>query len=425
MGRTRRTANRLARTRWSVVSRRRRRVDCPCACSSAQPARRFGRSAGAPDGSRSRRHSGMGHRMASGLAETGNGGLSMGESFTPHRITGMAVDPIHVGAGGGRLGRVDQSIVRDPVTRVPKIPGSSLAGVYRAYAAMAKDKYPDCAGQGQPDKQGKGGHCGKHDCPICTVFGFARSAGGGFAGLAAFSDAHVLLFPVATREGPVWITCPAAMRLVAGHFPDLEDHVIFRSQAGSALNLGWLLLQVKQYGNGEDPGPALNKLEISEYIRQRLAAVSDKLFSHVVNSNLEVRTSVSIDPETGAAEERALFTYEAIPRAAWLLCDVVQDDYREGPRPWPNDRPVTRQAVKQNDTWQENSPAGRPIYPDPQNAEQPAKEDGREKGWRRPLDVVRAGLELAELLGLGGMGTRGFGRVRLIADWGPQGGGGR
>jgi CRISPR-associated protein Cmr4 len=64
----------------------------------------------------------------------------MGESFTTHRITGMAVDPIHVGAGGGRLGRVDQSIVRDPVTRVPKIPGSSLAGVYRAYAAMAKNK---------------------------------------------------------------------------------------------------------------------------------------------------------------------------------------------------------------------------------------------------------------------------------------------
>ena len=104
---------------------------------------------------------------------------------------------------------------------------------------------------------------------------------------------------------------------------------------------------------------------------------------------------------------------------------VVQDDYRKGPRPWSNDRPITRQAVKQNGTWQENSPAGRPIYPDPQNVEQPAKEDGREKGWRRPLDVVRAGLELAELLGLGGMGTRGFGRVRLIADWGLQVGGGR
>jgi len=29
---------------------------------------------------------------------------------------------------------------------------------------------------------------------------------------------------------------------------------------------------------------------------------------------------------------------------------------------------------------------------------------------------VRAGLELAEYLGIGGMGTRGFGRIRIMAD---------
>jgi CRISPR-associated protein Cmr4 len=272
---------------------------------------------------------------------------------------------------------VDQSIVRDPVTRVPKIPGSSLAGVYRAYAAMAKDKYPDCAGQGQPDKQGKGGHCGKPECPICTVFGFARSAGGGFAGLAAFSDAQVLLFPVATCEGPVWITCPGAMRLVAGDFPDLEDHVIFRSQAGYALNLGWLLLQVKQYGNGQDPGPALNKLEIPEYIRQHLAAVSDKLFSHIVNSYLEVRTSVSINPETGAAEEGALFTYEALPRSTVLLWEVSS----KNPAHFKVSD-ATVDAVK--DT------AG-------------------------VFNVVAAAHPYMECLGIGGMGTRGMGRLRVLS----------
>lgn len=102
----------------------------------------------------------------------------MGESFKKHPITGMAVDPIHVGTGGGRLGRVNQSIVRDPVPQVPKIPGSSLAGVYRAYAAMAKGKYPDCAGQGQPDQQGNGGHCGHPTVPSvpCSVSLGAREA---------------------------------------------------------------------------------------------------------------------------------------------------------------------------------------------------------------------------------------------------------
>ncbi len=315
----------------------------------------------------------------------------MGESFKPYRITGMAVDPIHVGTGGGRLGRVDQSIVRDPVTRVPKIPGSSLAGVYRAYCAMhqqssaptrqvdgkPKPYYPDCAGQGQPDKQGKGGHCGKRDCPICTVFGFARSTGGGFAGLAAFNDAQVLLFPVATREGPVWITCPGAMRLVDGSLPGVEDHVILRPQAGSALNLGWLLLQVKPYGNSQDPGPLVKELEIPEYVRQRLALVSDKLFSHIVNSNLEVRTSVSINPETGAAEEGALFTYEALPRSTVLLWEVTCKNpahFKVGGG--------TVDAVKDMDA----------IF-----------------------ELVTAAHPYLECLGIGGMGTRGMGRLRVLS----------
>ena len=64
------------------------------------------------------------------------------ESFTPFRFAGMALDPIHVGTGGSRLGRVDNTIVRDPVTQIPKIPGSSLAGVMRAYSAMSKGEIP-------------------------------------------------------------------------------------------------------------------------------------------------------------------------------------------------------------------------------------------------------------------------------------------
>jgi len=64
----------------------------------------------------------------------------------------LALDPIHVGTGGMRLGRVDLSIVREPGTNLPKIPGTSLAGAARAYAAMqVNGKFPGCAGQG--------GHC--------------------------------------------------------------------------------------------------------------------------------------------------------------------------------------------------------------------------------------------------------------------------
>jgi CRISPR-associated protein Cmr4 len=301
-------------------------------------------------------------------------------------ILGMAIDPIHVGTGGARLGHVDQPIVRDPVTRVPKIPGSSLAGVYRAYSAMAEDKYPDCAGQGQANKQGREGHCGKRECAICTVYGFARNAGGGFAGLAAFSDAQLLLFPVATWEGPVWITCPAAMRLIQIQIPELEEAVVYRSKEGSYLNLGWLHLPVKEYSFNDKRGNipnlklAFKDLNIPDYIRDHIALVTDKIFSHVVNSNLEVRTSVSINPETGAAEEGALFSYEAIPRSTVLVWEVICKN------------PKTYQS--------ENS--------------KPNSVNSVVNSVNDVFKIVTAAHPYLEWLGIGGMGTRGMGRLRVL-----------
>ena len=140
------------------------------------------------------------------------------------------------------------------------------------------------------------------------------------------------------------------------------------------LNLGWLMLPVEQ-GNFALPEG------VPAEIAQRAVLVSDKVFSQVVNSNLEVRTSVSIDPNTGAAKEGALFTYEALPRAALLWLDVIEDDFR------PDKFTPTSKTAKGNTLGET---------------------------WSKPLDVVCAGLKLAEHLGIGGMGTRGFGRVRLL-----------
>lgn len=308
------------------------------------------------------------------------------QSYKLCRVIAMAVDPVHVGTGGARLGRVDLTIVRDPVTRVPKIPGSSLAGVYRAYAAMARGKYPRCAGLGQPDKRGQDGHCGQADCPICTVFGFARGQGGGFAGLAAFSDAQVLLFPVATREGPLWVTCPNALRFARCELDaDKVGDALYRS-SGSArpLNLGWLLFEVKKLDTWNQVADMLVQYKLPTYIQQRCAVVSDKFFGHVVNSNLEVRTSVAIDPKTGAAEEGALFSYEALPRATVLTWEVICKNpghFRVGDKS-PN----------------------------------PGDLDGVFK-------VAAQAHPYLEHLGIGGMGTRGMGRLRVLSteDGGTQG----
>lgn len=301
----------------------------------------------------------------------------MPESFKAYVVTAQAVDPIHVGTGGARLGRVDLSIVRDPVTRVPKIPGSSLAGVFRAYAAMAKSKYPTCAGQGQPGRGGNKGHCGQPACSICKVFGFARGEGGGFAGLAAFSDAQVFLFPVATREGPLWITSPEALRFIGVDLGNgCDETALYRGKDGAQLNLGWLLLPVKTLDRWDKVYEALTAKNVPRFVQGKVGVVPDKLFSHIVNSNLEVRTSVSIDPETGAAEEGALFTYEALPRATILAWNVTCRNpihFKVG------DSSVT--AVNSSE---------------------------------KVMDVVRAAHPYLEHLGIGGMGTRGMGRLRVL-----------
>lgn len=289
----------------------------------------------------------------------------------------LALDPIHVGTGGMRLGRVDMGIVREPGTNVPKIPGTSLAGACRTYAAMQiEGKFPHCAGQGQADKKKKTeGHCGKPDCPICVTFGFSKGEGGSFQGLAQFSDARLALFPVHSLAGPVWVTCEDALRDVGMENPPRMDNDGTVRMAGGVktqgkLNLGWLMLDVASNDFSLD-----GKLsDVPAEIKQRAVLVSNKMFGHIVNDNLEVRTSVSIDPQTGAAAEGALYTYEALPRASVLAFDVVVSD------------PKFYQI----------------------NGKIPLDGDNE-----KVKKTVANGCQLFESLGIGGMNTRGMGRMRV------------
>lgn len=351
-------------------------------------------------------------------------------SFKRFIQIGIALDPIHVGAGGARIGRVDLTIVREPSTRLPKIPGSSLAGAYRTYVAMAETEanperqvngrawpyYPNCAGLGQ-SRDGYLGHCGQPDCPVCTVFGFARGKdqAGGFAGLAAFSDAQVLLFPVPTRRGPYWVTCPMTLRLVEPGVTDVGEDAVYlgstqqteqqaaqqpgqsqqlvRQASNNKLNLGWLFLEVRPYPEFDEVAKKLKSLQVPDYIVGRIALLPDPLFIHVVNSNLEVRTSVSINPETGAAEEGALFSYEALPRATVLVWEVITKN--------PKHFKVRGKDV---DVVLGNE-----------------KMDSPDKVYQ----VVKKAHPYLKFLGIGGMGTRGMGRLRVLDSEDKEAGSGR
>lgn len=320
----------------------------------------------------------------------------------------MCTDPVHVGTGGYRLGRVDNSIVREPGTNVPKIPGTSLHGAARTYAASIYQQI-SCSGQGKEASavseddapltgtetstentimpaERAAGHCGS--CPVCYTFGFSKNGSRqeAYSGTINVFDAQIMLFPVHSMAGPVWITTNKLLKQIAHETaslrePENQDTVItlFDHQE-DFLNLGWVVLHVTKISTHN----SLNIPELPEPLKHKIVIVHEAIFSHIVNSNLEVRTSVAIDPQRGAAEDKALFTYEALPRSTVLAADIVIDDYRKC-------FPATEKTAKNNQL--------------PNNDK-----------WISPKDVLDAALRLIEWLGVGGMGTRGFGRMVVLGE---------
>lgn len=377
--------------------------------------------------------------------------------YAPERFYLVALDPVHVGAGGYRLGRVDLSIVREPGTNLPKIPGTSLAGAARSYAAMRYGK-PEAAGRHSK-------FVGKRDqCPIIYTFGTATGVSGGWSGTVSMGDARVLLFPVASQSGPLWVSTLEILREAWGQTavdlpkqggkeiePDDSRVVtslmisgrpssqsprqpVAEQPSQPSLSLGWLLLPSTTGLQIKPPVGLINEPEWKA-IASRIVLATPKIFAQVVNSNLEVRTSVSIDPETGAAETGALFTYEAIPRATWLWCDVVVDDYRgvfeavdrqyKAASSRANGAPVasTANANSDNSVGTTNARGGNAVGAEGQLTPATSPDENVERGgdllgngeiWNSPLDVVKAGMRVMEYLGVGGMGTRGFGRLRWV-----------
>ncbi|MEG6567559.1 RAMP superfamily CRISPR-associated protein [Thermoanaerobacterium saccharolyticum] len=332
------------------------------------------------------------------------------------KVYSMASDPIYIGTGGYTIGRVDNTIVRDPITRLPKIPGSSFAGTMRFYSTLKLqsafkegyrkdpnsrrekdinelfDKPEDwmkyegnrwslmkCAGQDDKPNEyyedlekmnaTKSGHCSH--CIVCKTFGYSKD-NKSQQGIAFFSDLNIIFFPVYTRKGVMWITSKQLLEFAGIILRDIESpqgeqvFVISRKDEKNTINLGWLNLPyiTKNY-------PIEDELQedIKKYIQNKIVLVPDDLISHIINSNLEVRTSVSIDPLTGAARDKALFTSEAIPRGT-----IFYGDIRLMERPVSNDMP----------------------------------------GLSLVEAMIKDASKYYESFGIGGMVTRGFGRMKVF-----------
>ena len=90
------------------------------------------------------------------------------------KITGKIVikTGLHIGGGNEKveIGGMDNPIIRNPLTREPYIPGSSIKGKMRSLMEWKLGKVLETSG--------KPCNCGKVDCEICRVFGSANNSKG-------------------------------------------------------------------------------------------------------------------------------------------------------------------------------------------------------------------------------------------------------
>jgi len=301
------------------------------------------------------------------------------ELYKEKKFIFMTLDPIHIGTGGTNLGIVDNTIVREAGSNIPIIPGTSLSGAAKMFASMLMGDL-DAAGNKKPKST---------ENPVSYTFGYINGYSPeqtSTAGVVSFSDAKIVLFPVYSSEGTIWVTTRVMLNELGIHVgevgPDEEKaYHLGEADKKGKIKIGWLYIDVENLAVEKSKLDGLAGKSEWQLLEQKIYMVSDKLFTQIVNDNLETRTSVAINPETGAAEDQALFTYEAIPRATWLISKVIQDDFRSNGF-------ETAKNCQLND---------------------------RVKDWKSPMDVVKAGFKVIEYLGIGGMTTRGFGRMKIIS----------
>ncbi len=293
----------------------------------------------------------------------------------------IALEPVHVGTGGERMGRVDLTVLRDPVLEVPKIPGTSISGALKFFADLnLRDKGIKMPADKPCASTAGDKNCtARNACPICCAFGYTDDATESRQGILKFTDAALFAFPVPTMKGPVWVTTKPILHdvLGVGNGIDIDMEQIkipmgsVVSPVENKLNLGWLYLDTAPDSSltiGTQKG-------LPEGVGSRLLVLPTWLFSHVVNDNMEVRTSVSIDPKTGAASDKALFTYEAVPRGAIFAMSIVADDFGNQ---WPGVNWNGKDSIK-------------------------------------PIDMLSTcAFPGIRTVGFGGMTTRGFGRMNFV-----------
>jgi CRISPR-associated protein Cmr4 len=227
-------------------------------------------------------------------------------------ITYYALTPVHTGAGSS-VSYIDLPVQRERHTSFPIMAGSGLKGVFRALAERELET-------------------GK----VNIIFGPENGSEG--SSCVAFTDAKILLYPVRSVKNTfAWITCPFVLKRFkedlesasgkTNNFsiPEVsDDKIIVALNSPLIINNNPKKVGLEEFVFDVDNTQIDNNLinaikgyipdtETTQSLSERLAIVSDNVFTDLVNYAVEVRTRIKIDQTTGTASSGALFTVEMVP----------------------------------------------------------------------------------------------------------------
>lgn len=230
-------------------------------------------------------------------------------------MTMFARTPVCVGAGAS-VGAIDLPVMRERHTRIPIIPGSSVKGVLR-------DLW-------QGDKQKE-------------IFGNEKQSGKLLVG-----EARVLAFPVRSARGMfAWVTSPLALERFkrdSGRkferdsgktfkIPTLKEMECLAPQTICFEGKRNVVLEEYCFTQTgvlpEDVVAALKDLAddpVWGSLSERLAVISDEMFSYFVENACEIPARICIDDETGVVKSNMLFYQEQVPSETLFYCVLAEQN---------------------------------------------------------------------------------------------------
>ncbi len=317
----------------------------------------------------------------------------------------FCLTPMHVGEEGMRLGHVDNIILREASSQEPVIPGTTMLGNYSQFVYLwACSHNPDFVKRELKNIKNYGTEKNPREMTLYQLlFGLDRTQKETPESQIhekgiRLDSAKILWIPCMTLKGPKLVASKERFeRIFSISLPDFGEEEILTTQENlfndkilqvAKTDIFWLNLKnIKVTATTFLNNNTINSIETAlphdlknknKKITEDIVFVKESLFPYIISKSLKIRTSVSIDRVTRAAKDKALFTYELLPRNTLLsfgitVSKTVAEQYS----------PPTNDILKQSAS----------------------------SGVWEILEKVRP---YFEMVGIGGMTSRGFGKCKIL-----------